>query len=666
MRVEGDAEKTVLLVEDEAIIALSEERILKRNGLRVVRTSRGDRAVAAVQEDPSIDLVLMDIDLGPGIAGTEAAQQILETRRLASVFLTNHAEREYVQRVQEITNYGYVLKTAGEFVLLESIRMAFSLFEANTRTELHAAEVEARERRLDHLNRVLRSIRNVNQLITRESERDALLSKACRMLVDTNGYHRAWVVLREEGTPPARVFHTGLEDTPFDVTHFLSAGGIPECARTAGETDDVVVVEDPAHRCGNCPLREDLVRAGCSSPEYATFAAPLAHGGTTYGWINVVIPGDYAHTEDEIELFREITGDLSYALFNMSMQTAGRAARAALEASEARHRMLYENAPLAYQSLNAAGEIIDVNPAWLTALGYTRDHVVGRHFTEFLHPLSRPHFLERFPEFQERGAVQNVHFRMLHRDGSVRDASFTGRIRYNDDGSVQRTFCVFEDITARLRAEDRLRETLKEREELMKELNHRVKNNLAMVASLISLKDDNLGERADLSDISNQIIAIRTVHEKLTEASDSLDVDLGSYLEEILAATFGMLPGRRVECTVSVPGISLPAKLVTSIGLIVNELATNAVKHAFQPGQDERFRVTVTELQGGRTGTASRYRMEISNSGTPFPTGIDPETTPTLGLHLISQLVAQLQGELELRREPETCFRIDFPAAPPP
>ncbi|NBC28809.1 MAG: PAS domain S-box protein, partial [Spirochaetes bacterium] len=583
------------------------------------------------------------------------------------VFLTSHAEREYVQRVQEITNYGYVLKSSGEFVLVESIRMAFSLFEANARSEHHAAELEARERRLDHLNRVLRSIRNINKLITRESDRDALLSKACRMLVDTSGYHRAWIVLceKETATTPSStpVFHAGLEDAPFDDSRFLSTGNVPECARHAMERKDVVVVEDPTHLCANCPLREDLVRAGCWSPDYATFAAPLAHGHSTYGWINVIIPADYAESEDEIELFREITGDISYALFNMSMQTAGRTARATLEESEERYRTLVETTPDGIVIIED-GRIVDCNEAAVPLFGFERkDELLGRYPWEFS-PEYQPsgelseevgwHYLTRVLE----GEPAHFEWRHVKLNGEELDVDVAmNRMTLGGRVAVQ---AVVRDITERKRTEERLVETLAEREELMKELNHRVKNNLAMVASLVSLKDDNLGDSADLSDINKQIMAIRTVHEKLSEASDSLDVDLQSYLEEILNATFGMLPGQRVECTVSVPAISLPAKLVTSIGLIVNELATNAVKHAFRPGQDERFRVSITELHGEGAGATGRYRMEISNSGKPFPTAVRPESSSTLGLSLVTQLVAQLQGELTIDRDPATRFTIDL------
>jgi PAS domain S-box-containing protein len=125
----------ILLVEDEAIIALEEEQTLTRHGFEVEKALTGEDAVGRVLEGRDIDLVLMDIDLGRGMEGTEAARRILETVELPIVFLTSHAEREMVDKVKGITRYGYVLKSAGEFVLIEAINMAFELFDAQQRAE---------------------------------------------------------------------------------------------------------------------------------------------------------------------------------------------------------------------------------------------------------------------------------------------------------------------------------------------------------------------------------------------------------------------------------------------------------------------------------------------------------------------------------------------------
>ena len=101
--------KTILLVEDEAIIALTEAKMLKKHGFNVTTVHNGEKAVKAVAENTDISLILMDIDLGSGIDGTEAADQILKNLEIPIVFLTSHSEKEYVDKVKKITGYGYMV-----------------------------------------------------------------------------------------------------------------------------------------------------------------------------------------------------------------------------------------------------------------------------------------------------------------------------------------------------------------------------------------------------------------------------------------------------------------------------------------------------------------------------------------------------------------------------
>ena len=138
--------KTLLLVEDEVLIAMAEARQLSENGYRVLTAHSGEEAVETVVNDLSIDLVLMDIDLGRGMDGTEAAQEILRRRELPIVFLTSHTSKEMVEKVRNITRYGYVIKNSGEFVLVSSIEMAFELFAAHR--QIKASETRVK-RKLD-------------------------------------------------------------------------------------------------------------------------------------------------------------------------------------------------------------------------------------------------------------------------------------------------------------------------------------------------------------------------------------------------------------------------------------------------------------------------------------------------------------------------------------
>lgn len=137
----------LLLVEDQAIVALGTAAFLRNSGYDVEIASAGEDAVVAVAETEArgdaFDLILMDIDLGPGMDGVEAARRILEERRLPIVFHTGHSEEAVVRRVRSVTRYGYVLKSSGELILKLSIEMALDLFRAHEETHAREQELEA-------------------------------------------------------------------------------------------------------------------------------------------------------------------------------------------------------------------------------------------------------------------------------------------------------------------------------------------------------------------------------------------------------------------------------------------------------------------------------------------------------------------------------------------
>ena len=136
--------KTILLVEDEALIALSETRKLNQVGYKVIHALTGESAIAIANEKPAaIDLILMDINLGSGIDGTQAAQDILKIHDIPIVFLSSHMEPEVVKKTEEITNYGYVVKSSVFTVLDASIKMAFKLFRAKRQLDLNSMEIES-------------------------------------------------------------------------------------------------------------------------------------------------------------------------------------------------------------------------------------------------------------------------------------------------------------------------------------------------------------------------------------------------------------------------------------------------------------------------------------------------------------------------------------------
>lgn len=124
-----------------------------------------------------------------------------------------------------------------------------------------------------------------------------------------------------------------------------------------------------------------------------------------------------------------------------------RVAEKKLIESEAKFKLLFEKAPLPYQSLDINGIVLEVNKTWLEKLGYEKDEVVGRNFSEFLHPDWQPHFTENFPKFKSIGEILGVEFEMCHKDGSYLMVRFDGRIGRDEVGGFMQTHCVFKDVT---------------------------------------------------------------------------------------------------------------------------------------------------------------------------------------------------------------------------
>ncbi|WP_319481096.1 PAS domain S-box protein [uncultured Draconibacterium sp.] len=168
----------------------------------------------------------------------------------------------------------------------------------------------------------------------------------------------------------------------------------------------------------------------------------------------VIEYSEYLDKYWEVKAFRPQEGHFAVA---MSEITEKAMARSLLSNSESKYRALYENAPLPYQSLDINGNIIDVNPAWLSTLGYKSEEVLGKNYADFLHPDWKNHFESNFPAFKKRGYVSDVQFKIKHKKGHYLDISFEGYIGEHPDGRFKQTYCVFKDITENKLIEEALK-----------------------------------------------------------------------------------------------------------------------------------------------------------------------------------------------------------------
>ncbi|MCX5814479.1 MAG: PAS domain S-box protein [Proteobacteria bacterium] len=164
MNKQQEYKKTILLVEDEALIAVIERETLKRHGFNVILAYSGEKAIEAAQTAADINLILMDINLGKGkMDGTEAAEAILKERDIPILFLSNYTLPEVVEKTEKITSYGYVVKDSGETVLLASIKMAFKLHEVLNKLQEQKHKIETAN---EELHAALTQIEMSNLMLT--------------------------------------------------------------------------------------------------------------------------------------------------------------------------------------------------------------------------------------------------------------------------------------------------------------------------------------------------------------------------------------------------------------------------------------------------------------------------------------------------------------------
>ncbi|MFC1928364.1 ATP-binding protein [Chloroflexota bacterium] len=224
-------------------------------------------------------------------------------------------------------------------------------------------ESKQTEEQIKHLTLSLRAIRNVNQLITREKNREKLLQEACRLLTDASSYSNAWIALLDESGKLLAHAESGWGRDFLPLLEQLKLGKIPACGRQALEQASVVVADELASTCTGCSLQDRLNGK-------VALTVRLEHAGKVYGLMSASMPGAFA-TDEETGLFEEAAGDIAFALQNMVLEAKQKEMEVTIIASEGKYRDLYSNAPTAYVSVGPDGFITESNQAAQQLFGYS-------------------------------------------------------------------------------------------------------------------------------------------------------------------------------------------------------------------------------------------------------------------------------------------------------
>jgi PAS domain S-box-containing protein len=323
----------------------------------------------------------------------------------------------------------------------------------------------------------------------------------------------------------------------------------------------------------------------------------------------------------------------------------------ALRAAEARFRGLLEAAPDGIVVLDSKGAICIVNSQTERMFGYTREELIGQPIELLVperyrgrHIADRDQYLGA-PKTRPMGAGRSL--TGLTKDGREIPVEISlSPLEQNNETLVM---SIIRDISERRAAEELIRASLREKEALLKEIHHRVKNNLQVTSSLVRLQSaviEDAAVREMFDQTQSRIRSMALVHEKLYQSTNLAQIDFADYvraLGELLFQSVAVDP-KRISLEVTGGDMFLTIETAVPCGLIVNELLSNALKHAFPDGRHGRIHVHLENHPDGRR------TLVILDDGVGLPPGLVVEDAETLGLRLIHALTEQLDGEIAIAR----------------
>ncbi len=338
----------------------------------------------------------------------------------------------------------------------------------------------------------------------------------------------------------------------------------------------------------------------------------------------------------------------------------------ALRESEQRFRATFEHAGAGIAHVSLEGGFISVNQRFCSIVGYSDVELLGLGFQDITHPGDLETDLEQVRRILE-GEIDSfsTEKRYVRKDASIVWVSLTVSMVNDESGEPRYFIAVIEDTTDRKHAELAVKSSLAEKDVLLREIHHRVKNNMQVISSLLNLQARGIEDarlRKMFQESQSRVRAMGLIHEILYQSGHLARIDLGEYVSRLatsLVRMYGAEPDR-ITLTVVAEDVTLGVDDTVPCGLLINELLSNSLKYAFQDGRKGEIWIEAAPV------TDEEVRLVVRDDGVGIPAEVDIRETNTMGMRLVIGLVEnQLGGRVEVDRQQGTRFTITFTPTKP-
>ncbi len=674
---------TILLVDDDLIFSLDEKSALENYGYTVVTARSGEASILAVGENPEIDLVLMDINLGDGMDSTEAARRILEDHDIPIIFLLSHAEKEVIERTEKISSYGYVLKSAGITMVDSSIQMAFKLHHAYQAFQKLEQDLRDRENLL-----------NATQELSKTGGWEFDLDT--KVLEWTDETYRIHEIPQEEYPKGS----SDLIERSLSCYHPEDKELVSEAFRGCCETGEAYDLEVRfTDTKGHDKWVRTIGRAVWSSGRVARIVGnimditerkemedSLRESERTFkrkldallspegdlGTLNLADVIDTESTQSLMDDFYKLTGIGVAVVDSDGTVLVATGWQDICTKFHRIHPVTRANCIESDTILGSGGEtgtfkiykcknnMWDISTPILVGGRQLGSIFLGQFFFDNEEPDYETFRLQArrcgFDEQEYLEALDRVPRWSHETVGHVMDfysrfAEVFSKLSYSNL-KLART------LEEHKKAEEKIQTLLREKEIILNEVHHRIKNNLHTIESLFSIQISETNDpsvKNILIDAAGRVWSMMVLYDELYRSKRKEAISVREYLPPLVDGIIGIFPNSdQVHIATQLDDVMLSPKMLTPLGILINELLTNTMKYAFSEGAGGEISLIVRKKNG-------LISLQYEDEGPGIPEDVDLDSHPGFGLQLIKMLVKQMCGTVQIGTGRGARFVLEFP-----